>query len=183
MRSYADELAYINRFKKTAPVDVVGAAAALGISVRSAYLENDLSGMIECVNGRYAITVNASHSQTRQRFTIAHELGHYMLHRHLIGNGVDDDRMYRSTPSGRFRNMKVGPQQETEANKFAAEILMPMALVTELRAHHGLITVNQLADRLQVSRHAMSIRLGVPYEAPPPRPRAEDEFEPVEGRV
>lgn len=53
--------------------------------------------MLERVGDTFLITVAANDPLTRQRFTLAHELGHYMLHRTLIGDGLDDDRAYRST--------------------------------------------------------------------------------------
>ena len=87
-----------------------------------------------------------------------------MLHRHLIGDGLDDDRAYRSTSKGKYHNTAIGPRKETEANRFASTILMPKNLIEELRAG-GVNDVREFARRLGVSEHAASIRLGIPYEA------------------
>lgn len=161
----SEQFETVNRFRRKAPVDVVGLTSALGVRLRNSFLPYDISGMIER-EGRdgFAIAVNANDPKTRQRFTIAHELGHFMLHREMIGDGIADDRAYRSTDSGRYRNTQIGPREETEANAFAANVLMPYELIEELRKTRGLYSVEDLARELGVSRHAMSIRLGIPYE-------------------
>ena len=150
----------IRNAQKTAPVDVVGLCRDLGIEVHEAWLENEISGeLVSKDNGAYQINVNASHAETRKRFTIAHELGHFIYHRDLIGTGIDDDRAYRSTDVGRYHNINIGPRQETEANKFAANLLMPKELILEMK-NRGL-TSSQMAQELKVSQQAMDIRLEV----------------------
>ncbi len=159
----SEQLALVNRFMDRAPVDVESLAMALGAPVHRAYLDAEVSGMLERTKAGFRIVVNAAHPSTRQRFTIAHELGHFLFHRHLIGEGIDDDRAYRSTPSGRFKNMNIGPAQETEANRFAATLLMPTNLIDQARVD-GANSPREIARRLGVSEHAMCIRLGEPYE-------------------
>lgn len=158
----SEQYATINRFARRAPVDVEGLVRALGLDLHEAYLDNDISGMLEKnEDGTFTITVNAAHKPNRQRFTIAHELGHYMQHRHLIGSGVDDDRAYRSTSAGKYHNTEVGPREETEANRFAASLLMPARAIDEVRAREGLEAPDELARRFGVSPQAMRIRLGL----------------------
>ena len=159
----SEKMSIINAYRKMAPVDVEGLARALGIIVYKEFLSEDISGMLAPKgNNTYVITVNAYHPFTRQRFTLAHELGHFLMHEHLIGSGVDDDRAYRSTSAGRYKNTAIGPREETEANKIAAAILMPYDLIQEQKTH-GIDTPTELAEAFGVSEHAMSIRLGVPY--------------------
>lgn len=161
--SPSEKLAIVNEYRKHAPVDVEGLAGALGVNIHRAYLPQDISGMIEPSSaGNYVITVNAGDAPTRQRFTVAHELAHFILHETRIGSGIDDDRTYRSTDAGRYHNTTIGPREETEANKIAAAILMPYDLIAA-RKEDGVDDVGQLANEFGVSRHAMSIRLGVPY--------------------
>jgi Zn-dependent peptidase ImmA (M78 family) len=155
----ADQYEVINRFRRTAPVDVNGLVIALGVMQERAFLPPDISGMIERRGGGYVITVNALDSITRQRFTTAHELGHYMLHRDRIGDGIADDRAYRSSSSGKYRNTRIGPREETQANAFAANVLMPFDLIERLKKE-GYRTPSELAKRLVVSEQAMAIRLG-----------------------
>lgn len=164
----SDQFELINSFRSRPPVNVEGLADALGLDVQYAYLESGISGMLERRrDGKgYTITVNANDPPTRQRFTISHELGHYMLHRGLVGDGVDDDRAYRSTEVGRYHNTAIGPKQETEANRFAANVLMPYDQIELKRGQNPRLTPRQLADMFMVSEHAMCIRLGIPYEPP-----------------
>ena len=160
----SEKLSIVNEYRESVPVDVEGLARALGIMVRENFLPDDLSGMIEpSEKGAYVITVNASHASTRKRFTIAHELGHFLMHASLIGSGIGDDRAYRSTSTGRYSNPNIGPKEETEANKIAAAILMPVDLI-KARKEQGVDSPQRLAEEFGVSEHAMSIRLGVPYE-------------------
>ena len=150
----------LRKFHSKAPVPVIEIANELGIKV---YKTNDFDGRIsgliqkdEHHGGKsgYAIYTNAHHPMTRRRFTIAHEIGHFMLHRELIGDGITDDGLYRSHLRGGF---------ESEANRFAANLLMPRELVWEF-IEQGVDTVEELAEKFNVSKSAMSIRLGVPFE-------------------
>ncbi len=74
----------------------------------------EVSGVIDYDNE--SIYVNEFDSPTRQRFTIAHELGHLALHKEQ-GNIVD----FRDS----IFNKNIFDPKETEANIFAAELLMP----------------------------------------------------------
>jgi len=121
----------------------------------------NVSGMLFRKGGRAVIGVNGAHSPTRKRFTIAHELGHYLLHE---GNEfVDQVRVdFRDD-----RSSAGTLEQEVQANGFAAELLMPEQLVRD--AHMSLAQagiepegdafVARLADTFEVSHEAMSYRL------------------------
>lgn len=155
--------ATITEAKRNAPVDPSALAEKLGLAVKKLWLDDDMSGALVKVGPeKYEIHVNALHPQTRQRFTIAHELGHFVHHRTLLGEGVNDNRAYRTTAKGALYNPKIGPQQETEANRFAASLLMPQEAIERLTKEG--MSVADMARHLGVSQHAMSIRLGVPYE-------------------
>jgi Zn-dependent peptidase ImmA (M78 family) len=112
----------LTAFSKSAPVDVYGLADALNLTVRRRDFPDSISGKIERgrLFGGFVISVNQNHSPTRQRFTLAHEIAHYILHRDKIGDGIIDDALYRSNR---------GDSIEREANFFAATILMPAPLV------------------------------------------------------
>ncbi|WP_444976565.1 ImmA/IrrE family metallo-endopeptidase [Xanthobacter sp. TB0136] len=143
----------IGAFHHSAPVDVEGIAAALGIDVVfDPSLPDDISGKIErpgIFDDRYRITVNGRHGKNRQRFTIAHELAHYALHRSLIGDGIVDDGLYRSTK---------GSVIERQANSYAATILMPARLV---RQHYqqGATEPEDMARIFGVSTEVARIRM------------------------
>lgn len=154
----SEEYSTINRFAASAPIDVHGLIEALGIQYHKAFLADNISGMLERLeDGTFKITVNANHRQTRQRFTAAHELGHFMKHRNLIGDGVDDNKAYRSTDEGKYHNTDIGPDEETDANKFAAIVLMPGPVVQqEYKINRN---AHDLAKKFGVSERAMKWRL------------------------
>lgn len=141
------------------PVNIEAVIRGLGIELdKKAALKSDISGQIEKLSNKtYKVSVNASDNYFRQRFTMAHELGHYLLHRELIGDGLYDDRAYRSTETGTYTNKLVGPAEEAAANRIAARILMPADKVTS--EAREVSSVEALAQRFQVSRRAMDIRL------------------------
>lgn len=150
----------VERFTETLPVKVGELASALGLDVRRAPLPPKVSGLIQpSANARsgFEVRVNKYEVPERQRFTVAHEIAHYLLHRDAIGAGVVDNILYRSTLTSR---------KETEANKLAADIIMPAALVArELKRLGGLKhpdVVDELAAAFRVSIPAMKVRLGLP---------------------
>lgn len=141
------------------PVNIEAIIRSLGISLdKKARLDASISGQLERLGPEnYKISVNDDGNYFRARFTMAHELGHYLLHAHLIGEGVDDSLAYRSEPDGNFYNQNIGPSEETEANKFAAGLLMPKSKLTAEDAVGRSIV--DLAKLFQVSQKAMEIRL------------------------
>ena len=135
------------------PVDVLGIAKEMGLKVFAVKdWGQNLSGMIKLVGDEYHIYVNADHVETRQRFTIAHEIAHFVLHRPQIGNGIVDDALYRSGQTNFV---------EAEANSFAADILMPRKAV-DVEWRNPDSTLQSMASDFRVSEQAMAIRLGVP---------------------
>ncbi len=162
----ADEWRTFVDARKSIPVFVEALPRILGIGYKKAYLHDDISGMIENVKSGFLITINANNVRTRQRFTLAHELGHYMLHRHLIGDGVDDDRAYRSTSVGKYHNTQIGPDEEIEANKFAANLLMPRDRVEYYSRNvfdrwDPNEKIHRMAALFQVSERSMEICLNL----------------------
>lgn len=133
-------------------------------TIRYEPFEGELSGMVHRrPDGRGVIGVNSSHSQTRQRFTIAHELGHLLLH------GDEEVHIDEKRPLGRrdeLSSQAVDPR-EVEANQFAAEVLMPASLVRD--SVSSLVeddpeisveeAVEELARTFGVSQLAMTHRL------------------------
>lgn len=149
--------AVIDRFCSSAPVDVHSLAEALGVRVlESESLPPDLAGkLVEDAklggSKGYAILIPKSHSFERKRFTAAHLLAHFVLHRDRIGSLLTDDDYYRSN---------LGLAAEIEANRLAADILMPDALMPK-HAERRDINVAELARRFQVSEPVMRVRLSV----------------------
>jgi Zn-dependent peptidase ImmA (M78 family) len=144
------------------PVSVEQIAASHGIQIVRSSAEWNESGFLLRDNGRVIIGINARNSPKRQRFTIAHELGHWLLHdgKPLI---VDQSVMINKRDDV---SSQATDWQEIQANQFAAELLMPFKFVTdELRqqmssdigSREELITT--LARIFSVSNDAMGWRL------------------------
>lgn len=147
-----DEIAVdiIDRFQRTYPVDIRDMARALGLRIKEQELPDNISGKIERDWGdSYLITVNSRHSETRKRFTIAHEIAHYVLHRDLIGDGIVDNALYRDN--------RIGDIRERQANRYAATLLMPKTLVQHAW-RDGIRDAATLAQTFNVSQAVADIR-------------------------
>lgn len=149
------ENALIEKFQASLPnqpVDVIALAKAFGCEVRDIPMKFGMSGAITKMNGVYRLYANGNEPETRRRFTYAHELAHFLLHKEDIGEGIDENIMFRS---------QLHNHKEVEANKLAAEILMPQEMVDEL-AETRQYGINKLASKFGVSRQALLVRLGIP---------------------
>jgi len=144
---------------KSVPVPVEKLAALANAEIHYRVIADELgSGSVQWErDGRAIIGVNASHSKPRQRFTIAHELGHVTLH-----NEAD----YHYDQKIRYRNQLsslASDELEIEANQFAAELLMPEDFIR--KDADGLelddSDIEEMARKYQVSVQAMTIRLTV----------------------
>lgn len=142
------------------PVPVEQLARALGATVRYVPFDGELSGMLYHEAGQAVIGVNALHSPTRQRFTIAHELGHLRLHGK---RKFHVDRNFRTLHRDEHSAAATDPT-EMEANDFAACLLMPAEwLEHDITGHEFDYEQDEslrvLADRYRVSLQAMLLRL------------------------
>jgi Zn-dependent peptidase ImmA (M78 family) len=153
----------VERHLSEYPVKLGSLAKALNVSIKVSSMSTGLSGQIARDGEGYVIKVNRNEARERQRFTIGHELAHYLLHRHIIDrspNGITDNVLYRSGE----------PEQiEYEANRLAADLVMPLPLVErKLRDDFGGLiteaTIESLAGSFDVSKAAMEIRLSTLVE-------------------
>jgi Zn-dependent peptidase ImmA (M78 family) len=148
------------------PVPVDKLAENLGLEIRVAPLRGDLYGALIRSDHENYIGVNSLNHPNRRRFTIAHELGHFVLHK---GIKVHIDKGFRVNWRDDESSQAVS-DEEMEANRFAAELLMPIQFLTRdidrLRGV-GHETVALLARKYKVSSQAMRIRLtGFGYMLP-----------------
>lgn len=143
------------------PVPILPIALNCGALVQHNLFDDDISGvLVRDAGGTAIIGVQSAHHPARQRFTIAHELGHLLLHQ---GDPVHVDKQFRLN----FRSAVSATAQdieEIEANAFAAEILMPDKFLKRdaFRLSFDIedeTQVRALAKRYAVSAQAMSIRL------------------------
>lgn len=124
------------------PVPVDKVAEKFGLEVVPFDFPDTLSGVLK--REKKIIGVNKKHHRVRQRFTVAHELGHFLLGHDQ--NDFIDDRFDRPIP------------QEKEANLFASLLLMPKEWVLKSTKSNGL-DIKQLSREYDVSEQSMSIRL------------------------
>lgn len=149
-----------NHAIKKAPVDIVKLAEKCGAVVAYENFGDEISGLVFRKGEKFVIGVNGEQSESRKRFTVAHELGHILLH-DLPDVHIDRNFtvMFRSSESSLAKNVL-----EIEANAFAAELLMPEAfLLKDLRNVSLDIEdgrqVDELANKYNVSSQAMTYRL------------------------
>ena len=157
-------LKLIDDFTKDYPVNVEGLGGTLGLRVsKDADLPDGISGHLKRMDDdKYTISSNKSEHFYRQRFTLAHEIGHFVLHKSIVDKfgGVDDDVMYRSTTRGDIYNSEIALEHEKQANSFAASLLMPERLVRKLVDEgQQSIPLSSLYRAFQVSPSAMKWRL------------------------
>lgn len=143
-----------------APVPVEKLAGLLDAEIVLQPFSGEISGIVHRnKDGSAVIGVNSLHTILRQRFTIAHELGHLLLH---TDENLHVDKNFpiglRSEISGKSVN-----ENEIEANQFAAALLMPPDLLAkDIKPFIGkdvLFAIRKLAKKYRVSEQAMSIRL------------------------
>jgi len=149
------------------PVKIEDVAKSLGINVtKMKFSKDEISGAIKMKgkDGQPVIVVNEDHCEHRQRFTVAHEIGHFMLH-NISSMHVDSSDVY-------FRDAKATSStsniKEIQANQFAAELLMPRSeMINDLSGEYkiknndnDLKTIAKLAKKYNVSQQAMMIRIG-----------------------
>jgi len=129
------------------------------------YLDPDddaMSGVIlyEEAEKKFSILINATKHSNRQNFTLGHELGHYFLHQDILKRekGFIDGDTSLDTSNILYRlDDAQQSKYETEANHFAAGLLMPARLVQE--AWEVVHDIEECAKLFKVSTVAMSIRL------------------------
>jgi Zn-dependent peptidase ImmA (M78 family) len=92
-------------------------------------LKDDILGEIKKEEGKFKINIQARDHYYRKRFTMGHELAHFIKHKELIGDGVDDGKVGNKLYRTMYRkNDKITPKEEVEANRYSAELLIPNEL-------------------------------------------------------
>ena len=142
------------------PVPVEALAKSLAARVSYSPFEGDISGMVFRHEDQVIIGVNSLHHPNRQRFTIAHEIGHMILHK---GVEMHVDRAYRVNLRDDLSSQAVDPD-EIQANRFAAELLMPEhMLIEDLKGKEidfeNEVDLRRLSLKYQVSLQALTLRL------------------------
>lgn len=143
-----------------APVDPLKIARALDVKVLNAvFSEANKSGAIVKRGENFQIYLNTNDTPARKRFTIAHEIGHRLLHMSLTNDSefIDTEDNFRSSSIAEDAHWNDERQKEWEANAFAAALLMNGTLVQQEWNERK--DPDFLAWKFQVSPMAMTIRL------------------------
>jgi len=145
------------------PVEPIALANEMGINVENvAFSDNSVSGLIDKKEKTVTLYINNSDDRLKQRFTVAHELGHVVLHLNDIEDGEhpeQDINILRRNSNIKFKyTNKYIETAEKEANQFAAALLMDEELV---RAVWGKFSsLETMAEAFGVSEGTMAYRLG-----------------------
>lgn len=164
-----------------APIDIFGIIENIGINLKFEEMEDEMSGFINISEDRSIIVINDKHHMNRKRFSAAHELGHYCLHKDVQSTFIDKSFITGlsvkkgSTRGKTFHRNSLSSKgehlHEIEANRFAATILMPEDLIEDTILELNIdLTIERDLERLAikfgVSVQAMAFRLaslGVSY--------------------
>ena len=102
-------------------------------------------------DGNWAIILNKNEAPTRKRFSIAHEVGHFLIHK-------DQPFVDTFTAGEAFYRDGIGDEQlEKEANYFAANLLMPAERIKEIWALSS--SPSEMASKFDVSEVSITFRL------------------------
>ncbi|GGD40678.1 hypothetical protein GCM10011514_00940 [Emticicia aquatilis] len=147
------------------PIKVEECAKYLKLPISELDIEDEISGFLAIKDKESIIGVNMKHHINRKRFTIAHELGHFILHKNENPLFIDKNESNVIAIYNRDEKSSRGEiLKEKEANSFAAALLMPKKLIKEaiensINKNNILSLIDELARKFEVSQHAMSIRL------------------------
>ena len=139
----------------TLPVSIENIAMHLGINIPdlpSDLEHKNLSSLAQMKDGKRSISCNKSESLNRQRFALAHALGHHILQYVTINTPKLSDK------STSFSSVNQS-EQNTEANNFAIQLLMPSEAIRLMIFRKGITDISILASQFQVSEAAMHLRI------------------------
>lgn len=136
------------------PVNILKIAEYNEIDVYKTDLGKNISGAIKynASDDKFAILLNENESNERQRFTLAHELGHYFLHQSKLKNDEIhvDAVLYRNG---------INKEEERNVDYFAGALLMNRTLLEKI--YEKTSSINELAEIFEVSTSAMTVRLDI----------------------
>lgn len=168
MKNISDKAYDLLGDHSTLPIPVETIVAKNGVRLLPYDLGENISGVLVIQDGEATIGYNKNEHRVRNRFTIAHELGHFILHKNkdlfvdkgfkvMFRGSVSNENTYSVTNENTYR-------EEIEANEFAASLLMPETLLREEIRKLDLdftdeASIKLLAKKFDVSTMAMSFRI------------------------
>lgn len=134
------------------PVDIKAISSSIGINIIENYELTDIISQIEKKDNQIQIMINGNELKIRQRFALAHELGHFVLGH--LNNGIY--KILKDTPDS-FKTKTN--YLENEANQFAMAVLIPKNVLCEVLQDKKYSSLQQLAEIFAVSQSAMYCRV------------------------
>lgn len=153
-----DDKAKIADFQISSASEAKSLARSFGIEVVEEDLPSNVRGRLEenpLLGGKsgYRIILNKSDSIEEKRFTIGHELGHYLLHTNIDDVFFDRDRSTR---------WEVDPTEEFEADAFSEDLFMPIAIIDEL-FKRGVTDVSSISEHFWMPTERVARRVEFYY--------------------
>ena len=163
----AKEIVKVYKYtKNNLPVDIWMIMRGKSIIVKEVDLPNEISGVLDTRGSQPIVLIQGKHDDKRKRFSLAHELGHYILDSSMRGVHLDKHTFFRSNLSSSGTNL-----EEKKANRFAAELLMPSDILWEIlsgrempdfidsQEAEGIAALTELAEKFEVSVAALTIKI------------------------
>lgn len=154
-----------NYTKKKLPINIRKIMADKGIIVKDIELPDKISGVLDTRGEQPIVLIQKEHGEKRKRFSLAHELGHFILNSSPRSIYLDRHTYFRSNLSSSGIDT-----EEKKANRFAAELLMPSDILWEILSKdmpdlidaeetEGLKALKELAKKFEVSIAALTIKI------------------------
>lgn len=149
------------KYKGITPVPIVSIAKDLGLSIyETKDFDDSQSGSLKKEGENFVIYLNVNHPYTRQRFTIAHEIAHFLLHKSYFDTIAEHVSLIKQPYPALNRGGAVSTPEEQkmelDANQLAAELLMPEETFKYVWAHHN--KIDEVANQFEVSQSAANFR-------------------------
>jgi Zn-dependent peptidase ImmA (M78 family) len=150
------DLVRAKSYQTTPPIDVYDIARNNGLDIIEKLFpaeQSNIAGFVTKQDGRGKLYVNLADSPNRRRFTVAHELGHWRLHKAELETNPNRSILFRIA----IGQLNTDPV-EKEANTYAANLLVPLDL---LEQHKVGRSQEELAALFGVSTEVMGYRLSL----------------------
>ena len=151
------EKGILNKYKHSMPFKVVEFSRELGVPVLlDKDMEDHKSGFIIFDDNKYYIVINKNQHELRNRFTIAHELGHYFYDKEYLKkyNKIENNILFD-------KEGDKNPEMDRRANQFAIELLVPEYFFKEKYniKKHSDEEIKKIAKYFNVSSQVIAIRV------------------------
>jgi len=151
------------------PINVYELAKNYGLDVIEVHFpasQDNISGFVTATDGTGKLYVNANEPPNRRRFTVAHELGHWRLHKEELQTNPERSILFRIA-IGQLNKDPI----EREANIFAANLLVPLDMLRKYKAGK---TNAELAKLFNVSADVIGYRMKLLESQPNVRTQQEN---------